>query len=156
MSGATQIFFDAAVTALVAEIAAQFGVEMLEKGLVLRDTSGRLRFLSTDTSPSDEVRTIIESKLSSALGAYARSDGAIAFSDEPGVQTLMRDPAAFPINEGSFSFRLLDRRIVGSAWVARPSEEVTKPPRIVFASLKGWCGPVNGARGNGFRPCTPQ
>ena len=53
MSEPTEIFFDSAIPALVEEIAAQFGPEMLEKGLVLRDTSGRLRFLSSASSPSE-------------------------------------------------------------------------------------------------------
>jgi hypothetical protein len=140
MSGPTGIFFDAAVPALVEEIAAQFGSEMLEKGLVVRDTSGRLRFLSSETSPSEAVRATIEARLASVLGAYSRADGAIAFSDEPGVQRLLRDSAAFLINQGSLNFRLLDRRIVGSAWVDPPQEEAAWPPRIVFGSLKGGVG----------------
>ena len=140
MSGPTEIFFDTAVPALVEEIAAQFGSEMLKNGLVVRDTSGRVRFLSSAASPSQELRATIEARLASVLGAYTRADGAIGFSDEPGVQPLLRDSAAFHINQGSLNFRLLDRRIVGTAWVNPPQDEAPWPPRIVFASLKGGVG----------------
>ena len=140
MSEPTEIFFDSAIPALVEEIAAQFGPEMLEKGLVLRDTSGRLRFLSSASSPSETERATIDAKLASILGAYTRADGAIAFSDEPGVQPLLKDSTAFFITQGPLQFRLLDRRIVGSAWMDPPQEEAAWPPRIVFASLKGGVG----------------
>jgi hypothetical protein len=140
MSGEPEILFDSALPALAEEIAAQFGPEVLERGLIVRDTSGRLRFLSSEMSPPNEVRGMIEAKLASVLGAYGRADGVIAFSDEPGVQPLLRDPASVPINHGSLSFRLLDRRIVGSAWLDVPEEHEAWPPRIVFASLKGGVG----------------
>ncbi len=140
MNGRSEIFFDSAVPALVEDIAAQFGPEVLENGLVVRDTSGRVRFLSSETSPPDEVRAKIEERLTSVLGGYSRADGVIAFSDEPGVQPLLRDPAAFPMEHGPLSFRLLDRRIVGSAWLDAPQEQEARPPRIVFASLKGGVG----------------
>lgn len=140
MSGPSAIFFDAALPAMVEEISAIFGAEILEQGLFVRDTSGRVRFLSSQESPSDDERALIEGRLAKVLGAYAREDGAISFGDEPGVPLLLRDLAAFPMNQGRHRFRLLDRRIVGSAWVDSPQPEVPGPPRIVFASLKGGVG----------------
>jgi hypothetical protein len=140
MSGPTEIFFDTALPVLVEAIGELYGAEGLEKGLVVRDTSGRLRFLSCDPSPPDEERARIEARLAEVLGPYCRADGAIAFSDEPGVQPLLVDSTAFPLTHESFSFRLLDRRIVGSAWIDPPQEESAWPPRIVFASLKGGVG----------------
>jgi cellulose biosynthesis protein BcsQ len=44
------------------------------------------------------------------------------------------------MTEDSLSFRLLDRRIIGSAWLDSPPERPIAPPRIVFASLKGGVG----------------
>ena len=140
MSEPSVIFFDESLLALVKEIAALFGAEVLDKGLVVRDTSGRLRFLNREPSPPREVRDKIEASLARVLGAYARADGAMAFGDEPGVQPLLEDSAAFPMTQGPLSFHLLDRRIVGSAWVDPPQEEAPSPPRIVFASLKGGVG----------------
>ena len=140
MSSSPGIFFDESLPTLVKKISEQFGSEVLEQGLVVRDSSGRLRFLSAGASPSDEERARIEAELAAALGAYTRADSGIAFSDEPGVHLLLKDPAAFPMQQDSLSFRLLDRRIVGPAWVDPPQEETAWPPRIVFASVKGGVG----------------
>jgi hypothetical protein len=140
MSSAPGIFFDESLPTLVKKISEQFGSEVLEQGLVVRDSSGRLRFLSAGASPSDEERARIEAELAAALGAYTRADSGIAFSDEPGIHLLLKDPAAFPMQQDSLSFRLLDRRIVGPAWVDPPQEETAWPPRIVFASVKGGVG----------------
>jgi cellulose biosynthesis protein BcsQ len=140
MSATPQVFFDASLPMFVTKVAEQFGPELLDRGVVVRDTSGRLRFLSAEPSPPDEDRAAIEAKLAEGLGAYARPDRVIAFSDEPGIHGLLTDAAAFPMQQGSFTFRLLDRRIVGSGWVDRPYDEAVRPARIVFASLKGGVG----------------
>jgi cellulose biosynthesis protein BcsQ len=140
MSASPQIFFDESLPVFVRAIAEHLGSNVLEQGLIVRDTSGRLRFLSSEKSPSNEVRTKIEEGIAVGLGAYARRDGSIAFGDEPGVQRLLNDPAAFPMRQDSFIFRLLDRRIIGSAWLDAPKEEAAGPPRIVFASIKGGVG----------------
>jgi CobQ/CobB/MinD/ParA family nucleotide binding protein len=140
MSGAPGIFFDQSLPTLLKNISKQFSPEMLEQGLIVRDSSGRLRFLTSEASPTDEVRAKIEEKLGAELGAYVRADSVIAFGDEPGVRMLLKDPAAFPMQQDSFNFRLLDRRVVGPAWVDPPQEETAWPPRIVFASIKGGVG----------------
>ena len=140
MSGASGMFFDESLPALVKKIADEFGSEALKRGLIVRDTSGRLCFLNAEPSPPDEIRARIEGKLIAILGAYARADRVIAFGDDPGVQLLLKDASAFPLQNDSLNFRLLDRRIVGSAWVDRPQKETALPPRIVFASLKGGVG----------------
>lgn len=141
MSGA-KAFFDESLPMLVREIADQLGGEALEQGLVARDTSGRLHFVSSSPSISDEARAAIEDRLRRVLGGYVRQDRVISFRDEPGVETLIEESrtGAFPMRHDSLDFRLLDRRIVGSAWVDPPQEVVTQPPRIVFASLKGGVG----------------
>jgi hypothetical protein len=140
MNIARRMFFDESLPTLVRNISEQFGAEVLKQGAIVRDTSGRLLFLNSQASPSDEARAFIESKLSGDLGAYAHTGRVIAFGDEPGIQLLLHDPAVFPMEYDSLNFRLLDRRIVGSAWVEPPQEEAAWPPRIVFASLKGGVG----------------
>ncbi len=140
MSETLAVFFDDSLPALLKELRRLFSAEELNQGLVVRDTSGRLRFLSAKPAPSDAIRADVEGKLFAALGAYARKDCVIAYCDEPGVQPLLEDPAAFPMEQESIAFRFLDRRIVGSAWVDHPQEEPNKIPRIVFASLKGGVG----------------
>jgi cellulose biosynthesis protein BcsQ len=125
---------------MIKAIVAVLGSHALEQGVIVRDSSGRLRFLSSAVSPSDERRVDIEKRIADVLGAYARADSAIGFGDEPGVQRLLKDSAAFTLQQDSVSFRLLDRRIIGSAWVDPPQEQSAGPPRIVFASLKGGVG----------------
>ena len=140
MSDIQQVSFDSSLPVFIEAIVTSLGDSTLKSGLVVRDTSGRLRFLSVGVSPEEEVRRQVEERLCSALGGYARTDGTIAFGDEPGVQTLLKDPAILPMRMGSLEFRLLDRRIVGSAWLERPLTNFLEPLRIVFASLKGGVG----------------
>lgn len=140
MSTSPQVFFDESLPTFVRAIAEHLGIDALEHGLFVRDSSGRLRFLSSEESPSGEVRSNIERRITDVLGAYARMDSLIAFRNEPGVQRLLKDPGAFPMKQDSFTFRLLDRRIIGAAWLDAPQEETAGPPRIVFASLKGGVG----------------
>lgn len=140
MNGASTIFFDESLPTFAKTILEQLGAEALERGLVLRDASGRLHFLSSEASPPDEERAAYESKFAAAVGAYTRTDRVIAFRDDPGVQTLLKDPAILFVQQDSLSLRILDRRIVGSGWVDWPFEERAWPPRIVFASLKGGVG----------------
>jgi Mrp family chromosome partitioning ATPase len=140
MSSSPQVFFDESLPVFARAIVEHLGAAALEQGLIVRDTSGRLRFLSSEVSPPDERRVNIDKEIADVLGAFARTDGVIAFRDEPGVQRLLKDPEAFPMQQGSFTFRLLDRRIIGSAWLDAPQEETAGPPRIVFASLKGGVG----------------
>lgn len=140
MSTSPQVFFDSSLPIFVRAIAEHLGTDALEHGLVIRDSSGRLRFLSPGGSPVEELRLQIEHQITDALGAYARTDGVIAFGDEPGVQRLLKESGALPMTEDSLSFRLLDRRIIGSAWLDSPPERPIAPPRIVFASLKGGVG----------------
>jgi hypothetical protein len=140
MSVSPQVFFDESLPKFVGAIDNYLGRDELSQGLIVRDSSGRLRFLSSNESPPEEVRVDIERRIADVIGAYARKDGSIGFKDEPGVQRLLNDPDAFPMKQDSFAFRLLDRRIVGSAWLDDPQEEAAGPPRIVFASLKGGVG----------------
>lgn len=116
------------------------GSDCLEQGLIVRDSSGRLLFVTSDTSYPEGSRALIERDIANSLGPYARIDGAVAFGDEPGVERLLKDPGVLRIREGEYSIRLLDRRVVGSAWTESPRDEESRPPCLVFASLKGGVG----------------
>lgn len=134
------VFFDASLSTLVNVILEEFGAELLARSLIIRDTSGRLRFVSSEPAPSPEIRARLRDRLVGALGGYANGDRVLAFRDEFGVEKLLEDPNAFPLQEGGVRFRFLDRRIVGSNWIDSPRRESGAPPRIVFASLKGGVG----------------
>jgi cellulose biosynthesis protein BcsQ len=116
------------------------GKDALRSGVVLRDSTGRLGFVSRSVAASDDERETLAKTLTDALGAYARPDRVIVFADDPGAARLLQDPSALPVTVDQLSCRLLDRRIVGSGWLDFPAETVTNPPRIVFASLKGGVG----------------
>ncbi len=140
MSAPARVVFDESLPALVEAIAGEMGPQTLQQGLIVRDSSGHLLFLSPEAPPTSEMRAAIDSKLADRLGPYARADGVVAFGDEPGVRRLIKDPAAFRVKQGEYSIRLLDRRIVGSAWVEAPKDIKAGPPRVAFASLKGGVG----------------
>src|SRR5258708_32074860 len=126
MSASPNVFFDESLPTFVRALAEHLGVDALKRGLIVRDSSGRLRFLTSEVPPSEQQRVDIEKRIANVLGAYARRDGAIAFKDEPGVQRLLKDPEAFPMREGTLTFSLLDSRIIGSAWLNAPQEETAK------------------------------
>jgi hypothetical protein len=136
------IFFDQSMPTLVRAVVEYLGTDALEGGLVVRDTSGRLRFLCSRTAPSDEQRGEFEKRIKTALGHYARQDGVLGFVDEPGVQRLLdlRQTEAFSVEHDSMRYSFLDRRIVGMPWLNAPHERLATPARIVFASLKGGVG----------------
>ncbi len=140
MTAGTELFFDAVLPVFVEAICTAFGVEGLEQGLILRDASGRLSFVSAAPSPGEADRSMIEKRLTDAIGPYARAERIIAFAGEPGTTRVLKDQAAFPFRVGARRIRLVDRRIVGSAWLDEPKAEAAGPARIVFASLKGGVG----------------
>jgi hypothetical protein len=104
MSASPNIFFDESLPTFVRALAEHLGVDVLKQGLIVRDSSGRLRFLTSEAPPPGEKRVDLERRIANVLGAYARTDGAIAFKDEPGVQRLLNDPEAFTMQLDSFSF----------------------------------------------------
>jgi hypothetical protein len=143
MSTPPAIFFDQSMPALASAVVECLGADALESGLVVRDNSGRLRFLASQTAPSDEKqRDEFERRIQTALGPYARQDGILGFVDEPGVQRLLdlRRTEAFTADHDHMRFSFLDRRIVGMPWLNAPHETLAMPARIVFASLKGGVG----------------
>jgi Mrp family chromosome partitioning ATPase len=142
MSTPPAIFFDQSMPALVRAVVECLGADALDGGLIVRDTSGRLRFFASQTTPSDEQRDEFERRIQTALGPYAQQDGVLGFADEPGVQRLLdlRQTEAFAAEQDHMRFSFLDRRIVGMPWLNAPQETLAMPARIVFASLKGGVG----------------
>jgi MinD-like ATPase involved in chromosome partitioning or flagellar assembly len=75
-----------------------------------------------------------------ALGVYARPHDVLLFGDDQGAQALLQSPDKLPFFTPSGTCWVVDRRIVGSGWMAEPSSKISSPPRIVFSSLKGGVG----------------
>lgn len=135
------LFFDDALPQLVRTLLPLIGKDALQKGVILRDASGRLGFFLARSAASEEERHGLEQALTRALGAYARAHRPIAFADEPGAAGILESDERIPVQvEEDVFCQLIDRRIVGSGWLAAPVSQSTCPPRIVFATLKGGVG----------------
>lgn len=152
------IFFDDALPALVELLREWGGERFVEQGTVLRDATGRLSFFAADRpSTPTEVEMFDRSqgvpangtsdldalgrRIVERLGAYAREDRPVVYPTDDGPSPLLISPERIPVRVGDQFCNLIDRRIVGSGWLAEPAVEAASgPPRIVFASLKGGVG----------------
>ncbi len=131
--------FDDSLPILADLVADELGANVLESGVVLRDTSGRLAFFSASHLNDATIRRL-SNRLSKALGVYARPDRIIAGSEDFGVADMLTDNSILRVDTGKFHVRLLDRRLVGADWLRAPAAFAPPPPRFVFASLKGGVG----------------
>ncbi len=136
----TNMLFDDSIPRLVQAVTASLGDEVMQKGVILRDASGRLSFIVNRNANSKSERTKATKAMKDALGPYARHDCVLAFNDDPGASRLLADPSIVPFHVGNVVCRLIDRRIVGAGWLETPDETEKCPPRVVFASLKGGVG----------------
>ncbi len=142
------VFFDESLALLVDALLATLGREFLlndtvVRGVALRDASGILCFISESAACEPELRQKAENAAKVAQGRYACADRALLFSDDPGAKYLLQDEDRLLMSvgpEGKFKCWVVDRRIVGSGWMVKPVSIVSKPPRVVFASLKGGVG----------------
>lgn len=132
--------FDDSLPALVDALGAHVDTTFLESGVVLRDGSGRLTFFAARAASSPDEHQKLHDAIAQALGPYARDGRAIVFADDPAAANILRSPQRLPIQVRGRFLQLLDRRIVGSAWLDAPVPLATSPPRIVFATLKGGVG----------------
>lgn len=133
------IRFDDSLPALVDVIADHCGEGALEKGVVLRDATGRLAFFSADPL-SDDEKDAITKALTAALGPYARDDRCVAGPDDFGADEILNEEPLLSVAVKERRVRLADRRIVGADWLRTPVEQAEGPPRFVFASIKGGVG----------------
>lgn len=133
------IRFDDSLPIFSEIIASELGNSALNEGVILRDAMGRLAFFSSihiDQAAASRVQEYAAAK----LGPYARTDRAVASSDDYGVSTVLSDPTVVRLTVRGHSIRLVDRRLVGADWLRTPVPPPAPPPRFVFASLKGGVG----------------
>ncbi|WP_395787646.1 KGGVGR-motif variant AAA ATPase [Aquimonas sp.] len=136
----TTIFFDDSLPRMVRLLTEHGGRELTNKCVILRDASGRLSVF-IGRSPADATeRDVLTAAITDALGCYARQGRPVVFEDEPGAAAVLSSEEPLSLEVGGIDCRLLDRRIVGVGWLATPNPEVSIPPRLVFASLKGGVG----------------
>jgi len=135
-----KVLFDQSLDVLAEVVCRELGEDDFRNGLVFRDSTGRLSFVAKREPVSHEERQKVGQALESALGAYARQGRPVLFLGDPGARNLLDDPLSVPAQAKDLPCQLLDRRIVGSAWLDEPLEASQTPPRVVFASLKGGVG----------------
>ncbi len=135
-----RVFFDDSLPCLLQYLISAFGIDAVERGTILRDASGRLSFFAADnlSSRAEEDRSAKE--LEDSLGPYGRTGRSLVFPDDGERSPLLSSSERIPLKIDNRFCYLVDRRIVGSGWLAAPLEAVLKPPRIVFATLKGGVG----------------
>jgi hypothetical protein len=132
------VYFDDSLQEFVRILDEQLQPDVLSSGLFVRDSSGRLAFFSS-TKLTKALVTRLSKAAVSGLGEYARKDRPIADISDFGVQALfLENPLKIELNHRSIW--LLDRRLVGADWLRAPEPLNVKPPRFVFASLKGGVG----------------
>ncbi len=132
-------FFDDSLPAFVRVLAAQVDAEILRKGVILREASGRLAFFAA-TEVDAEKADRIERGLRESVGNYAREDRPLVQPSSPGAQRVLNDAGARSFEIDALTIRYLDRRIVGADWLRSPEVAADAPPRFAFASLKGGVG----------------
>ena len=136
------------------------GESFVERGTVLRDATGRLSFFaaarlsvpaaaeaavraSVDAAPADDESHLdpLGLRIIEHLGAYAREDRPVVYPTEDGASPMLTSLERIPVKVGELFCYLVDRRIVGTGWLAEPVATSTfGPPSVVFASLKGGVG----------------
>jgi MinD-like ATPase involved in chromosome partitioning or flagellar assembly len=136
----TNVFFDDSIELLVGTVVNVLGEGALENGVILRDATGRLSFVCPFGAGSDEKRQQADTSLREALQGYARVDRVILFAGDEGADRLLNDSSRLYLQIGEHFCQIIDRRIVGSGWLDAPPDVISKPLRVVFASLKGGVG----------------
>lgn len=133
--------FDDSLPVAAAYIRHRFGEEAVTSCVFVRDASGRLSVL-LDQDVTSEALAFASEELRIKLGGYGRGSATIRDATFPGISSILDEASSVsPVTLNGYKTRLIDRRIVGADWTARPIQSSTQAlPRVVFASLKGGVG----------------
>ncbi|WP_111557929.1 tyrosine-protein kinase family protein [Paracoccus sediminilitoris] len=133
------IRFDTSLPRLVASLKAAYPGDLATtEPIVIRDFEGRLGVI-LDINGADLEG--LNSAVAERLGPYARSEDPVRGRDAAGVARIVAEAqTAVILNIDGVNLRLLDRRIVGADWMARPVLEPGAVPRVAFVSIKGGVG----------------
>lgn len=133
------IRFDDSLPELVACLSAAYTGDLTAADpIVIRDFEGRLGVI-LDIPAEDLDR--LNSAVAERLGPYARPEDPVRGRDAVGVTRIVDEAHAAPVlTVEGVNLRLLDRRIVGADWMARPVLKHGAVPRIAFVSIKGGVG----------------
>lgn len=133
------IRFDTSLPQLVASLKAAYKGDLAAaEPIVIRDFEGRLGVvLDTNGTDLDDLSNAV----AESLGPYARPEDPVRGRDGVGLSRIIAEASTAPVlSIDGVNLRLLDRRIVGADWMARPVLEPGGIPRIAFVSIKGGVG----------------
>ena len=119
--------FDDALPILVRTLVDRLGEAFVEAGVIVRDASGRLSFLSSTAFESDNDVGQLSQLLNEVLGPYARQGRPIVFLGEK-ISDLFSLEEQIPMQIHGLFCKLVDRRIIGNGWLASPSVALASPP----------------------------
>lgn len=132
--------YDDSLPCFVRQLVNIFGVDLIQRTVIVRDAGGRLSAVLPERITSERLNDAIH-KVSTELENYARPDRLIADIESPGASSLIKEATGVsPITINGQKIRIIDRRIVGADWLRPPVNSSEGIPRIVFASLKGGVG----------------
>ncbi|MCE8440704.1 tyrosine-protein kinase family protein [Rhodovulum sulfidophilum] len=133
------IRFDTSLPQFVASLKAAYPGDLAAaEPIVIRDFEGRLGVI-LDIAGADLDG--LNSAVAERLGPYARPEDPVRGRDAAGVSRIVAEAHTAPVLKiDGVNLRLLDRRIVGADWMARPVLEPGAIPRIAFVSIKGGVG----------------
>jgi hypothetical protein len=137
--------FDQSLPLMIDLVTEAWGATALASSVFLRDALGRLTFVVLDSEKTGAEREELSRIINGRLGGYADPSGISVATPEELFDESLRQPnigMAFPVDQGSFqgSVRIVDRRVVGSDWLRRPTTESRAIARLFFVSLKGGVG----------------
>jgi MinD-like ATPase involved in chromosome partitioning or flagellar assembly len=134
--------FDESLNAFALALSHGLGKAVVEQGRIVRDAFGRLTFVSkVEVDPTLVER--VSKEVAAEIGAYVDPERVILLPDYPGMLTILESEGTRVIvfsQDEFFYVHLLDRRVVGSDWLAVPSDQRLNAPTLVFASMKGGVG----------------
>jgi MinD-like ATPase involved in chromosome partitioning or flagellar assembly len=135
--------FDESLHEFAAALSDEFGIAAVQEGRIIRDAFGRLTFISKVELEEATLKAATK-HLIERMGPYVDPERVILTPDYPGMSDILAAEGlqiqTVAADGTVFSIHLLDRRIVGSDWLTRPSGQKLNAPTMVFASLKGGVG----------------
>ena len=133
------IRFDDSLPQLIASLESAYSGDLaVADPIVIRDFEGRLGVILN--IPAADLDSL-NSAVAESLGSYARPEDPVRNRDAAGVSRIVEEAQTAPVLKiGGVNLRLLDRRIVGADWMARPVLKPGAIPRIAFVSIKGGVG----------------
>jgi cellulose biosynthesis protein BcsQ len=144
--------FDEVLPLMVEVLDRVLGAVAVDRGVFLRDATGRLAFYAAEAIAEPTLASARE-EVRAALGDYARSDAPVVPIDASGFGRILGEaqrralhvPSGRPSEDPDERFvRCLERRIVGADWLPpeglRDAPSAAGPARFAFTSLKGGVG----------------